>query len=140
MVFYNQPQTPDTSVVHEGKVCERDRGIDELSLNLDLVGDDILSLVIAVSSEDARLSEFTELQWCVSLESGQTAFICLADGFTSERAAVLGEVYRQDNSWRLCAVGQGREGGLAAIASGYGVTIATDEPESIHHHSTHRSW
>ena len=41
MVFYNQPQTPDTSVVHEGKVCEGDRGIDELSLNLDLVGDDI---------------------------------------------------------------------------------------------------
>lgn len=49
-------------------------------------------------------------------------------GLTSERALVLGEVYRREGRWRLRAVGQGWDGGLSGLATDYGVTIDQSGP------------
>ena len=71
----------------------------------------------------------TDLEWCVFLETGEAAVTYRVDGLTTERALVLGELYRRNGCWRLRAVGQGWDGGLAGLATDYGVSIATDEPE-----------
>jgi len=44
----------------------------------------------------------------------------------SEAAVVLGEVYRRDGGWKCRAVGQGWNGGLAPLATHFGVDIADD--------------
>ncbi|MFD8627133.1 TerD family protein [Streptomyces hygroscopicus] len=46
------------------------------------------------------------------------------DAATIERTMLLTELYRRGPLWRLRAVGQGYDHGLAALARGYGVDIA----------------
>ncbi|MEU1905812.1 TerD family protein [Streptomyces hygroscopicus] len=46
------------------------------------------------------------------------------DAATTERTMLLTELYRRGPLWRLRAVGQGYDHGLAALARGYGVDIA----------------
>ncbi|MFH9424971.1 TerD family protein [Streptomyces sp. NPDC017529] len=46
------------------------------------------------------------------------------DAATTERTMILAEVYRRGEGWRLRAVGQGYDHGLAELARGYGVDIA----------------
>ena len=42
---------------------------------------------------------------------------------TTERAVVVVELYRRAGGWRLRAVGQGYDGGLAAVAADHGITM-----------------
>ncbi len=44
--------------------------------------------------------------------------------FGAERALMLGELYRKENAWRFCAVGQGFTGGLDALVRHFGGTVA----------------
>ena len=44
---------------------------------------------------------------------------------TTERAVVVVELYRRAGGWRLRAVGQGYDGGLAAVAADHGITMGT---------------
>ncbi|SDO51690.1 Stress response protein SCP2 [Nakamurella panacisegetis] len=44
-----------------------------------------------------------------------------------ERAVILFELYRRSGSWKIRAIGQGYDGGLAALATAHGVVVA-DEP------------
>ncbi|MFE0040959.1 TerD family protein [Streptomyces sp. NPDC059015] len=46
------------------------------------------------------------------------------DAATTERTMILTEIYRRGPLWRLRAVGQGYDHGLAALARGYGVDVA----------------
>jgi stress response protein SCP2 len=43
---------------------------------------------------------------------------------TVETALVCIEIYRRDGRWRLRAVGQGDDGGLAELARDFGVKVA----------------
>lgn len=46
--------------------------------------------------------------------------------FAEERALMLLELYRKDRIWRICALGQGFNGGLAALVAHFGGTVATE--------------
>ncbi|MFH8732867.1 MULTISPECIES: TerD family protein [unclassified Streptomyces] len=46
------------------------------------------------------------------------------DAATTERTMILAELYRRGDGWRLRAVGQGYDHGLADLARGYGVDVA----------------
>jgi stress response protein SCP2 len=129
MIFYNQPSTADGSVVHAGKVLGAGQGTDEVTIDISLLSDDVMGLTVAASTDGAPFGEITELVWCVFLESGEIAATYRVQGLTSERALVLGELYRRAGAWRLRAVGQGWEGGLAGLATDYGVSVAADESE-----------
>lgn len=50
--------------------------------------------------------------------------------FAAERALMLVEVYRKDGIWRACALGQGFNGGLAALVEHFGGTVAEPTPPS----------
>ena len=123
MIFYNQPRTRDGSVVHAGKVLGDGRGADDVSVDISSLPDDVAGLTIAASTDGAPLSEVDELRWCVVLENGDVAVTYQVEGLTTERVLVLCELDRRAGSWRLRAVGQGWEGGLAGLATDYGVSI-----------------
>lgn len=46
-----------------------------------------------------------------------------AVNLTTERAVVVVELYRRAGGWRLRAVGQGYDGGLAAVAADHGIAM-----------------
>ncbi len=127
MIFYNQPGTPDGSVVHVGKVIGHGRGSDDASVDIGLFSDDVMGLVVAASTDGAPFEEVNELEWCVLSHTQQQLTTYRARGLTTERALVLGELYRRSGGWRLRAVGQGWQGGLADLATDYGVSIANDD-------------
>lgn len=123
MIFYNQPSTADGSVVHAGKVIGDDHGSDDVSVDIPALGADVSSLAIAASTDGAPFGDIRALEWSVVLQNGETAVRYAVDGLTTERALVLGELYRRADGWRLRAVGQGWDGGLAGLATDYGVAI-----------------
>lgn len=47
----------------------------------------------------------------------------------SEKAIILGEVYRHNGAWKLRALGQGFNGGLEPLAISYGVDVAQPAPQ-----------
>ncbi|WP_036269126.1 TerD family protein, partial [Methylocaldum szegediense] len=69
----------------------------------------------------------------------QSGYVSLLDGsreaarfsftgadFAEERALMLLEIYRKDGIWRLCALGQGFNGGLAALVRHFGGEVAPE--------------
>ena len=59
-------------------------------------------------------------------EAGRFAFT--GSDFAQERALMLLEIYRKDGVWRTCALGQGFNGGLDALVSHFGGTLAETPP------------
>jgi tellurium resistance protein TerD len=47
----------------------------------------------------------------------------LAEDASTETAMIFGELYRHSGEWRFTAVGQGYNGGLAAMCKQYGINI-----------------
>lgn len=55
-------------------------------------------------------------------EDGETVIeYNLEEDFSSETALVACEIVKQGNDWKFVAVGQGFEGGLAALCANYGI-------------------
>ena len=133
MIFYNQPSTADGSVVHAGKVLGGGRGSDDVSVDIASLGEDVTGVTVAASTDGSPFGEFTELEWCVIAQTGEPLFSYRVGGLTSERALVLGELYRRNGCWRIRAVGQGWDGGLAGLATDYGVNIAADDSDADSH-------
>jgi DNA polymerase-3 subunit epsilon len=52
-----------------------------------------------------------------------TAATSTLDAATTERTVLLAEIYRRNGLWRLRAVGQGYDAGLAELATRYGVAV-----------------
>ncbi|WP_142889863.1 TerD family protein, partial [Klebsiella pneumoniae] len=61
------------------------------------------------------------VQLKLSAESQATFFVDL-NGRT-EKAVIMGEVYRYQGNWKLRALGQGFNGGLEPLAVSYGVDV-----------------
>lgn len=132
MIFYNHTATADGSVVHAGKVTADAGGSDDVLVDLTAVDADVHSLTVAASTDGAAFGEVDHLEWWVAGERAEPVARFPVSGLTSERALVLGEVYRRDGHWRLRAVGQGWAGGLAGLATDYGVSVdGSDEPGEL---------
>ena len=127
MIFYNQTSTPDGSVVHAGKVSGDGKGSDDVSVDIESLEPGIDGLTVAASLEGATFGELAALNWSLVLDTGEVAMSYEVAGLTTERALVLGELYRRNGTWRVRAVGQGWEGGLAGLATDYGVSVAADD-------------
>ncbi|MBM9476199.1 TerD family protein [Nakamurella flavida] len=129
MVFYNQRSTPDGSVVHTGKVIGDGHGADEVSIDLREVPQDVTAVVIAAST-DGAFADLPGIEWRVRTADGDPLVVYPVRDLSTERALVLGEVYRRDGHWRLRAVGQGWAGGLAGLATDYGISVGEAEPDA----------
>ena len=47
----------------------------------------------------------------------------LGEDFSIETAVVFGELYKNNGEWKFNAIGNGYQGGLAALCAGYGVDV-----------------
>ncbi|MGW3060538.1 TerD family protein [Streptomyces goshikiensis] len=124
-VFYNQPKSPEESIQQLGAQAgdsesfrvTLDRipaGIHRLSFTASVDGDGQMSQIgpgyirIVAGGEEVVRYSFTGSE------------------FSTERALMIGDFYLKD-VWRFAAVGQGFDGGLAALLKNFGGEVAEEE-------------
>lgn len=128
LVFYNQPAAPGGSL----RVAPRADGGD-FTVDLASVPDWIQRLVFTVAIDGAGTMAQLASGLVTVRAGGQEVARHATSGtdFGSERALMLFEVYRKAGGptepWRVTAVGQGFEGGMAALVRHFGGEV-DDEP------------
>ncbi|WP_205347056.1 AIM24 family protein [Pseudonocardia broussonetiae] len=118
-VFFNNPLGDGVSH-HHG----RGRG-DLVQMDLRAVPADVGSVVVTASLDGSGPATFGQVPPPVATV-GESTFEMT--GLGSESAVVCIEVYRRQGGWRVRAVGQGYDSGLAGIAAEYGVNLDDDAP------------
>lgn len=118
MTFFNQPATPCGAVAFsaDGRfdidLSRLPATIDSLTLTLAIDGAGVMS---TLGSSVATLSRAGSALATYAFDGGH---------FASERAVMLLEIYRKDGQWRLSAIGQGFNGGLDALITHFGGSVA----------------
>ena len=126
LVFFNQPASPEGSVNHLGRTGG-DAPQERIAVDLDSVPSGVDAVVVAVSRADGTFGDLEELRLLVQDGAGVALAACTAGSATTETALVLGEVYRHAGGWKVRAVGQGWDSGLAGLARDYGVSVEDDD-------------
>ena len=126
MIFYNQPQSPCGSL----KLSQNNSQQVSFDVNLATLNPQIERLVLTLTIDGhqtmAQLPAMT-----IDLQSQQQTVASFPiDGgmFQQEKALMALELYKKDNIWRMSAVGQGFNGGLAALIKHFGGEVAEEAP------------
>lgn len=123
VVFYNSPVSDGGAVALavDGD-CEQ-----SIRVDLQLLPDHCRRVVVAAAlTSKGRFGDVGAVAVTVDAPSLTVATSTL-DAATSERTLLLAEVYRRGDVWRLRAVGQGYDHGLAELLTSYGVDV--NEPD-----------
>lgn len=131
-IFYNQPATSDRTVVHHGdnRTGEGEGDDERIGMRLVEIAPRIERLVVAVTIHDAvaRKQTFGQVRNAFirvvnEADHAEIARYDLTEDMAGETAMIFGEVYRYGAEWKFRAVGQGYEGGLAALARNHGINV-----------------
>ncbi len=126
MIFYNQPQSPCGSL----KLTQNDSQIVSFDVNLATLTPQIERLVLTLTIDgDQTMAQLPSM--AINLQSQQQTVASFPiDGsmFQQEKALMALELYKKDNIWRMNAVGQGFNGGLAALIKHFGGEVAEEAP------------
>ncbi|GHC72052.1 stress response protein, TerZ- and CABP1 [Streptomyces flavofungini] len=125
--FYNNPVAADGSVQLLGKTPTGSGNKDRISFDLTAVPSDVDRIVVAASRYDgAHFGELGDLQLALADGSGENLLRFAIDDADSVSAFIFGELYRRSGAWKIRAVGQGYDAGLAGLATDFGVDIDDD--------------
>ena len=119
MVFFNQPSAPGVTL---------DGATLTVALPALRAGADKVVLVASPEREDRTFGQLSPPALTVSHDGEDLVFS--PGGLSAETALVLCEVYRRNGTWKLRAVGQGYDSGLAGVATDFGIQV-DDEPEPV---------
>ncbi|WBS03938.1 TerD family protein [Pseudoduganella sp. SL102] len=131
-IFYNNLKSTDGAVQHSGDNRTGEGSGDDETVQVDLskVPADVDKIAVCVTIHDAdtRRQNFGQVQKafvrCVNTANNQeVARYDLSEDSSTETAMVFGELYRSGSDWKFRAVGQGFAGGLASLATSYGVAV-----------------
>lgn len=131
-IFYNQLESKDGSVVHQGdnRTGEGDGDDEQILINLATVAADIERVVIVVSIDQAEVrgQNFGQVRdaYCRVINQENEQEIVrydLSEDAASETTMVFAEIYRNGAEWKFRAVGQGYASGLHGIATDYGIVL-----------------
>ncbi|MCZ7860875.1 VWA domain-containing protein [Agrobacterium salinitolerans] len=122
MSFYGQPSIAGGNV----SLVSNENGRTEFRLKLSSLDANIekVALTATIHENKVRFASFLDIQ----LDIGGLKATVPTEGKT-ETALILGEFYRRNGEWKFRCVGQGFEGGLAPLATHFGVKV-DDTPAS----------
>jgi tellurium resistance protein TerD len=132
-IFYNQPATPDGSVVHKGdnRSGAGDGDDEVIAVDLSTVASDVARIIFVVSIDqaDARRQNFGQVRsaYCRILNQDTDAEVVrydLSEDAAPETCMIFSELYRHNGEWKFKAVGQGYASGLAGVATDFGVQLS----------------
>lgn len=119
-VFFNQPASPEGAV--------RLVAADRLSIDLPGIPATIDRLAVAVALDDSVAGSLASVAGLgVEVVHPGGVASARAAGLTTERAAVLLEVYRRNDTWKIRNVSAGWDAGLPALVREHGVEV-DEEP------------
>lgn len=131
-VFFNNKQSADGSVVHQGdNRTGAGEGDDELiSMDLEKMAPDVQKIVVAVVIYDGqnRRQNFGQVEKAYARvlngEGGaEIARFDLTEDGGTVTAMIFGEVYRHNSEWKFKAIEQGFDAGFEALVRSYGVNV-----------------
>ena len=135
-IFYGNLKSRNEAVVHQGD--NRIGGGDGENIIIDFtkLPSEIEKLAICVTTDDAiaKRQNFGQVSNAYiriaklanefdEVGEDQLRFD-LDEEFSVETAIVVCEIYRRNGEWKFNAVGAGYQGGLAALVTHYGLTVA----------------
>ncbi|MGN5048622.1 TerD family protein [Aeromonas sp. 23P] len=132
-IFYGQKTSPCGSVEHQGDNRTGEGAGDDEQVKIDLskVPADVKKLVFAVTIHEAeqRKQNFgmvsnAYIRMSNNESQVELARFDLSEDASVETAMIFGELYLNNGEWKFKAVGQGFAGGLPALATAHGVTLA----------------
>lgn len=115
LVFYNHLESPEGAV--------RLTAPDTVTVDLNQVPISVGTVAIAIALADGEAGSVLPKGVGVTVRSRSDAFWAPTEGLTTERAAILVELYRRKNTWKLRNVSAGWERGLSALVAHHGVTV-----------------
>lgn len=131
-VFYNQPVDPSCQVTHLGKSVAADGTVtDQVSVSPAELPGTVDTVALCVSLDGpagSRLTALAPLQVRVIDQLEQVVAEHALTELSSETAVQVLEIYRREQSWKLRAVGQGYDDGLAGLARDFGVHVEEPAP------------
>ncbi|WP_369170936.1 TerD family protein [Streptomyces sp. R28] len=125
--FYNNPVASDGSVQLLGKTPTGSGNKDRIGFDLTAIPDGIDRIVVSASRYGgAHFGELDDLQLMLADGSGESLLRFVIEDAGPVSAFIFGELYRRGGEWKLRAVGQGYDAGLAGLATDFGVDIEDD--------------
>lgn len=131
-VFYNNPQGANGAVVHTGdnRTGAGDGDDEQVNINLSTIPANIQRIAFAITIHDAasRNQNFGQVSNSYARIFNETTGeelirYDLGEDFSIETAIVVGELYRHNGEWKFSAIGSGFQGGLAALATSFGLQV-----------------
>ncbi len=131
-VFYGNLTHPSGAVIHQGdNLTGAGEGDDEqIKVDLALMPESITKIAFAVTIYDAeeRRQNFGQVSNAFiriyDENNGQELLrYDLGEDFSIETAVIFGELYKHGGEWKFNAIGNGYQGGLAAICASYGIEV-----------------
>ncbi|PLS03526.1 TerD family protein [Neobacillus cucumis] len=131
-VFYNNKQGAGGAVVHTGdnRTGDGDGDDEQVNINLAAVPANIqrIAFTITIHDADSRNQNFGQVSNSYARifneATGEELIrYDLGEDFSIETAIVVGELYRHNGEWKFSAIGSGYQGGLAALATDFGLSI-----------------
>lgn len=131
-IFYGNLEHPSGAVKHMGDnlTGEGDGDDEQITIDLTQIPNNIerIAFTVTIYDADVRRQNFGQVSNAYihiqDLNSG-TDLICydLGEDFSIETAIVVGELYRHNGEWKFNAIGNGFQGGLAALCGHYGIEV-----------------
>ncbi|MBF6136882.1 AIM24 family protein [Nocardia otitidiscaviarum] len=123
-IFFNQPAGPGVTYRHG-----QGRG-DMVDVHTGMLPPDVDTVVVTASLDGRGPANFGGAgPLTATIQSPTGALTFPVGGLSTETAVVCVEIYRRGDAWKVRAVGQGYDNGLAGIATAFGVNI-DDEPDA----------
>lgn len=131
-VFFNNPQSPDGSVVHTGdnRTGAGEGDDEQIKVDLAQVSGDVAKIPFTITIHEAqeRNQNFGQVSnsyvRVINEGSGEELIrYDLGEDFSIETAIVVGELYRNGNEWKFNAVGSGYQNGLAGLCRDFGLNV-----------------
>lgn len=124
IVFYNQPDYLAGAAKYMGRNDSGSGHAHKAEITLGRLPDTVQTIAIAAAldSEGSRLGALSSLDLTVKSDFGS---LCTAtgEGLSSERVAVIAEIYRRNGEWKIRSVSQGWNGGLPDLLTHYGAAL-----------------
>ncbi|WP_026574266.1 TerD family protein [Bacillus sp. UNC438CL73TsuS30] len=131
-IFYNNPKGANGAVVHTGdnRTGAGDGDDEQININLTAIPASIqrIAFTITIHDADSRSQNFGQVSNAYarifSEATGEELIrYDLGEDFSIETALVVGELYRHNGEWKFSAIGSGYQGGLAALATDFGLQV-----------------
>ena len=129
-VFFGNLKDPSGSVEHLGDNLTGvgDGDDEQIRVDLSAIPENITKIAFTVTIYEAetRRQNFGQVNnsfiRIYNEESGEEMLrYDLGEDFSIETATVFGELYKNNGEWKFNAIGNGFQGGLAALCANYGV-------------------